>query len=136
MPADAELAEYLEDEGVFTVGATNGTGIFVGEMPAGVVNAAVITMYPGAPGEHVLGTVGWSIEMPRLQLKVRNESEATAISKAQSAARALAKIANQVIEGVRYRSVTVLQAPGIIDRDANNRPIYGFNCEAERTATS
>ena len=132
MPADQELAEYLEDAGVVTVGID----FYVGEMPAGDVNAGVITMYPGAPGELTLGQVGWTIEMPRLQVKFRNTDEAACIALANAAARALSKVANQVIEGVRYRSVTVLQAPGIIDRDANNRPIYGFNCEAERTATS
>lgn len=132
MPADQELAEFLEDEGLVTVG----TDFFVGEMPAGVVNAGVITMYPGAPGEHNLSTTGWTLEMPRCQVKFRNTTEATAISKAISAARSLSKIANQTIEGVRYRSVTVLQAPGILERDANNRPVYGFNLEAERASTS
>ena len=133
MPADQELAEFLEDAGICTVG----TDFFVGELPAGVVNGGVITMYPGAIGDLVLNTIGgWTIERPRLQVKFRNTTETTAISKANAAARALSAIANQSIEGVRYRAVTVLQTPGILERDASNRPVYGFNIEAERTATS
>lgn len=130
--ADIELCEYLEDEGVFTVGATNGTGIFAGEAPAGVVNAAALTLYPGGVPEHSLGQVGATLEMPRLQLRVRNTDEATAITKAQNAAAAFSKVANQSIEGTRYRSVTVLQAPGLLYRDANNRGNYGFNIAVER----
>ena len=130
--ADIELCEYLEDEGTFTVGATDGTGIFAGELPAGVINGAALTLYPGSPPEHNLKKTGMTLEMPRLQLTVRNTVEATAITKAQDAAKALSKIANQTIEGTRFRSVTVLQTPGLLYRDASNRPVYGCNIACER----
>lgn len=127
--ADLELCEYLEDEGVGTVGTT----IFEGELPAGIVNGMVLTLYPGAPPEHALnGVAGATLEITRLQFRVRNTSEATAIANAQAAAASLSKVANQTIEGTRYRSVTVLQAPGLLYRDENNRPNYGFNIEGER----
>lgn len=128
MPADIELCEYLEDEGVGTVG----TDIFAGSIPAGVASAIVLTLYPGDPPEHNLSTTGWKIEIARLQLRVRNTSETTALSKAKSAADALSKIANQTIESVRYRSVMLLQSPGLLYRDENNRPNYGFNIRAEK----
>lgn len=128
MPADAELCEYLEDEAVGTVG----TDIFAGELPAGVANGMVLMQYPGGPPELTCGSAGWTLEMPRLQLRVRNTSEATAMSKAKSAAEALSKVKNQTIEGTYYRAVTVLQSPGLLYRDENQRPNYGFNLEAEK----
>ena len=128
MPADSELAEYLEDEAVGTVGSD----LFAGELPAGVANGMVLTQYPGAPPELTCGSTGWTLEMPRLQFRVRNTSEATAMTNAKLAAAALTKVANQTIEGVYYRAVTVLQSPGLLYRDENDRPNYGFNLEAEK----
>jgi hypothetical protein len=132
MPADIELCEFLEAEGVFVVGATDGSGIFAGELPAGVVDGAVLTQYPGAPPELTCGSDGWNLELPRLQLRVRHSDEATAIEKATNAAAALSRIAGDILGSVRYRSVTVMQSPGLLFRDAGNRPNYGFNIEAER----
>lgn len=128
MPADIELCEYLEDESVGTVG----TDLFAGELPAGVISGMVLTLYPGAPPELTCGSTGWNLEIPRLQFQVRNTDEATALLKCKLAAAAFSKVANQTIELVRYRSVTVLQSPGLLMRDANNRPVYGFNIEAEK----
>lgn len=128
MPADLELAEYLEDEGVGTVGTT----LFAGELPAGIVNGMALTQYPGAPPELTCGSNGWTLEFSRLQFIVRNTSEATALTNAKNAAAAFTKVKNQTIEAVYYRSVNVLQSPGLLYRDENNRPVYGFNLEAEK----
>ena len=130
MAADQDVAELLEDEGVGTIGLT----LFVGEIPADVAAAVGVTMYPGGPPEHVLnGIAGPTLDMPRLQIVSRHTAEATAISKAQDSMVALSKIANQTIEGTRYRNITVLQSVGLLFRDqAGNRPHYGFNVECER----
>lgn len=128
MPADLELAEYAEDQALGTVG----TDLFAGEIPAGVVNAIGIAQYPGAPPELTCGSDGMTLEMPRLQITVRNTSEATALSLARQLAVAFSKVKNQTIESVYYRSVNVLQSPGLLFRDANNRPVYGFNAECEK----
>lgn len=128
MPADNELAEYLEDEGVGTVG----TDIFAGQIPEQVASAIVITQYPGKPPELTCGSTGWNLEIPRLQVRCRNTDEATALSKANACGDALTKIANQTIESVYYRSVMLVQSPGLLYRDENNRPNYGFNIEAEK----
>ena len=128
MSADLELAEYLEDESVGTVGTT----LFAGELPAGVVNGMGLTQYPGAPPELTCGSNGWTLELSRLQFQARHTDEATAMSTAKNAAAALTKVKNQTIEGIYYRAVTVLQSPGLLYRDATNRPVYGFNLEAEK----
>jgi len=127
MPVDAELCEYLEDGAIGTVG----TDIFVGFMPAGV-NGIVLTTYPGGAPEQTCGSNGWTIEVPRLQLRVRWSDDATAISKANACAARLSAIANQTIEGVYYRGVMLLQTPGLLYRDADNLANYGFNLEAEK----
>ena len=128
MPADQDMAEYLESQGVVTIG----TDFFVGELPAGVGNGGVITQYPGGEPELTCGSTGITVDMPRFQIRFRHATEATAISKAESAATELAKIKNQTVNGTRYRSVTVLQTPGLLYRDENNKPNYGFNVSAER----
>lgn len=128
MPADAELCEYLEDQGIGTVG----TDLFAGELPAGVINGIVLTQYPGSPPELTCGSDGWKLEMSRVQLRVRNTSEATALNKAKNAAAALSKVKNQSIEGIYYRSVNLVQSPGLLYRDENNRPNYGFNVSCEK----
>lgn len=128
MPADIELCEYLEDEGLGTVGSD----LFAGTLPAGVVNGTVLTQYPGSPPELTCGSNGWTLELPRLQLLVRNTDEATALNKARLMAQSLTRVKNQTIESVYYRAVTVLQSPGLLYRDENKRPNYGFNLEAEK----
>lgn len=128
MAADQDLCEYLEDELVGTIG----TDLFVSELPAGKPEGMVLTMYPGAPPELTCGSNGITVDMPRFQFQAHYATETTAIAKAEAAATALAKVANQSIEGTRYRSVTVLQTPGLLYRDKNNRSVFGFNGEAER----
>jgi hypothetical protein len=128
MPADREIAKYLQDLGIGTVG----TSIFAGTIPAGVATAIGITQYPGSPPELTCGSNGWTLERPRLQVTVRDPSEAGAIATARTVVEALTKVAGQTIEGIRYRAVTVLQSPGLLFRDENDRAIYGCNVEVEK----
>ena len=128
MAADQDMVEYLEDEAVGTVG----TDLFASELPAGKTEGMVVTQYPGAPPELTCGSTGITVDMPRFQFRARYATETTAITKVEAAATALAKVQNQTIEGTRYRSVTVLQTPGLLFRDDNNKPNWGFNFEAER----
>lgn len=128
MPADLELCEYLEDESVGTVG----TDLFAGELPAGKSEGMVLTQYPGAPPELTCGSNGWNLEISALQFRAQYANEATALTKAKLAAAALTKVKGQTIEAVYYRSVTVMQSPGLLYRDENNRTSVGFNLEAEK----
>lgn len=129
--ASVELAEWLEDEGVGTVGED----IFVDKQPLGAVNGLRIVTYPGAPPAHRMdGTNEIRYTFPNIQVRVRNTDDATAVSVANAAARALGKIANQTIEGTYYRSVNLINQPGLIERDENDRMIQGFSAQAERQA--
>lgn len=128
MAVDDELRDHLDTQGH----GTAGTDLFSGKMPAGVVNATVVTMYQGSPPEHTCGSDGFTLERPRVQVNVRNTSEASCQTQAAGVALELSKIENQSIGGVYYRSVLVLQTPGLLERDENDRPIYSFNCAVEK----
>lgn len=128
MAADQDMVEYLESQAVGTVG----TDLFTSELPAGKADGMVVTQYPGAPPELTCGSTGITVDMPRFQFRARYATETTAITKAEAAATALAKVKNQTIEGTRYRSVTVIQTPGLLYRDENKRGNWGFSFEAER----
>lgn len=131
MSVSTELAEYLEDETTLVVGTT----LFVDKVPAGKVNAARIVQYPGSAPEHRMdGTNAVRFTFPNVQFRVRNTDDATAFTIAEAAAEALAKVANQTIEGTFYRSVNLINQPGLIERDANNQITVGFNAQAERQA--
>lgn len=128
MPADMELAQYVNDAGLGTLG----TDLFAGEIPAGVTTAMAFTQYPGGMPELTCGSNGMVVERPRLQLRIRHTDETAALTLAKLVAILLSKIVGQSLSGVRYRAVTVLQTPGLLYRDENNHPNYGFNLEAEK----
>lgn len=130
MSASSELAEFLEDAG--TLG-TVGVNIFVDKMPAGKRNAVLVAQYPGKRPEHRMdGTNDIRFEFPRVQIVVRNNLDATSFSNAELAVDALGKIANQFIEGIFYRSVQLINQPGIKERDENDLLLVVFDVEAER----
>ena len=132
MSASTELATFLAAEvGALTLADT----LFVDRQPAGKVNSARLVQYPGAPPEHRMdGTNEIRFTFPNLQFRVRNEDDATAFTIAEAAASALGKIANQTIEGTFYRSVNLINQPGLIERDSNDLIIVGFSAQAERRA--
>ena len=78
MSASSELAEYLEDE---VAALILGTTLFVDKQPAGAVNSARIVQYPGGTPEHRMdGTNLVQFTFPNLQIRVRNEVDATAFT--------------------------------------------------------
>lgn len=128
MAADDELRDWLAaaPQSYGTVG----TDLFAGRLPAGVVNGTVLVMYPGKAPEFVCG--GLTLIIPRLQVRVRNTDDATAISKAEQLVLLLGAIVNQTIGGKYYRSVMPLQSAGLLFQDKNDVANYGFNIEVER----
>lgn len=128
MAADIDIATYLVAQGV---GTALGTDVFAGRMPS-AVDGVVVTSYPGRAPELVINSNGYTHRFPRLQVLVRNSSEATAQSTADAAALALSKVKNTTLSGTRYRSVNVTQTPGLIERDENERYVYAFNVECEQ----
>ncbi len=132
MSASSELATYLAAEVAALVEKTT---LFTDKQPAGAVNSARLVQYPGAAPEHRMdGTNLIDFTFPNLQFRVRNQVDATAFTIAEDAAKALGKVANQTIGGTFYRSVNLINSPGLIERDANDLIIVGFSAQAERRA--
>ena len=125
--AALHLAEYLEDASVGTVG----TNIFSGKLRATPAEQVALLPYPGAPPEHVCGG-GMTISKERVQVLARSTTHAAAEALSWLCAQALSAIANQTIEGSRYRSVMLMQTPGILEYDADHNIVFVFNVEAER----
>ncbi len=132
MSASLELATFLAAE----VGSlTLATTLFVDKQPAGLVNSARLVQYPGAPPEHRMdGTNEIRFTFPNFQFRVRNEDDGTAFTIAEAAAFALGKVANQTLSGTFWRSVNLINQPGLIERDQNDRIIVGFSAQGERRA--
>ena len=130
MSASSELAQFLEDAG--TLGTVS-VDIFIDKMPAGQVNAVLVAQYPGKRPEHRMdGSNAIRFEFPRVQIVVRNTDDGTSFSKAELAVDALNKIVNQTIGGIFYRSVNLINQPGIMERDENDCLLVVFDVEAER----
>lgn len=125
MSAGAEVATYLQHAGIGELGAT----LFVGYMPETAPDDAVAVMeYGGMMGAQPLEDP-MAYEMPRLQVMVRSASYFDGMTKARDAYRALGKVVNTTLGGVRYQRITPVQPPFLIRRDDNGRPEIGFNVE-------
>ncbi len=132
MSASSELATFLAAE---VPALTEGTTLFTDKQPANAVNSSRLVQYPGATPEHRMdGTNAVRFTFPNLQFRTRDEVDATAFTIAEAAAVALGKIVNQIIGGTFYRSVNLINQPGLIERDGNNLIIVGFSAQAERRA--
>jgi predicted sugar kinase len=129
-----EIADLLEDASVGTVG----TNIFKGQMPPAPDTCVAIIETPGREPEHHFGSNGIAIEYPRVQIRCRGAQQdyATPAALAQTAYRAMAAVANDVLNGTRYLSIDPLQAPFLIDRDPQNRLIVGFNAQLTKEVSA
>lgn len=126
-----EIADFLEDAGVGTVG----TSLYKGQMPATPNVCGAVLDAGGLRPEYVMGSTGTiSTERPKLQIRFRGEpgDYATPRGRAETAYRALAAVANQTINSTRYLSITPVQPPFTLNRDQNNRFEVGFNVEIEK----
>lgn len=125
-----EIADFLEDASVGVVGTT----IFKGQMPATPDTCVAIIEYPGREPEHHFASNGIAVEYPRVQIRCRGAQQdyATPAALAQTAYRAMAAVANTLLNGTRYLSIDPLQAPFLMDRDGQNRLIVGFNAQLSK----
>lgn len=132
MSVMTEVGAYLESQGIGVVNTT----LFLGRLPPqteGNITAMALTPYPGmAPSFLLDGTAEVRTDYPRVQFQSRAETEALAFANAEAAYLVLAKVANKLLSGTLYLSINVLQSPGILRYDADDKPIVGFNFECER----
>jgi hypothetical protein len=66
-----------------------------------------------------------------VQIRCRGAASdyATPAAQAQTAYVALAAVANESIDGTLYHSIDPLQSPFLIEKDAKNRLVIGFNAQ-------
>jgi hypothetical protein len=98
MPSD--VAEYLEDNSIGTVG----TDIFIQFTPETPHNAISVFQYSGWPPLTVAG-----FTRPGLQVKVRNTNAATAITKMEAIIALLHDKGELTLEGTRYPYIEMAQ---------------------------
>ena len=132
MAVETEIAEYLEDQAVGTVG----TDIFAGQLPDTPDACVAVIPYAGrAPERNLDKSVNW--RYPRVQVSVRGAREGYAAARAKIDAvnAALDAVVNTTIEGVLYQQIDALSEPFLLRRDGNNRPIFVCNFECWRVGT-
>jgi hypothetical protein len=122
-----EIADFLEDAGVGTVGTT----IFKGQMPATPDACIAVIETAGREPQHTFGSNGIAIEYPRVQVRFRGAAQdyATPAALAQTAYAAMAAVANQSLDGTLYHSIDPIQPPFLLEKDAKNRLVIGFNAQ-------
>lgn len=118
MPVAHDIAEYLEDQTIGTVG----TDIFVGIMPNTPDDCIVIWPYAGQPPDII-----WDGEYPSINVKVRNTAQDTGWTKIYSIMKALHKLTNTTIESTLYHRIEAMGSPAYLERDQNNRYIFNIN---------
>lgn len=113
---------------------TVGTNLFrFALQPSPDVQVAVIP-YGGREPEPEFGADGVRWEYPRLQIVSRagKNGEKAAYDTAVACYLALAEIAAETVTGTFYHRMWPLNPPTSQGADANGRPMWGFNVEAER----
>ena len=115
MPLLEDVAEYLEDATIGTVG----TDIFINQMPDGVDNCISLHATRGKPPEIV-----WDAEFPGLFIRVRNTDPAASNAKANDVMMALHKLTNVTMEITPYYFITADGSPEGLGMDDKKRYIY------------
>jgi hypothetical protein len=128
MTVETELGVFLQQHGL----GTRGTDIFEGRMPDTPDRVIALTSYMGAPGVNVHNLPGTAIQKPHLQVAVRDASYAAAEALVQQVYAAVDAIRNQVLSGVSWLAAMTLQPPFLMNRDANEKPVFVFNIEVWR----
>jgi len=117
-----DLAEYLEDQSLGTVG----TDIFCEHMPdtSTVAICTVLYAYPGNPPEKIGG-----VEWPGLQVKTRGSlrSRYSALDRMYDVMNALHSLGETTIEGVRYLWIEAQGSPAFAGYDKKEYPVYVLN---------
>lgn len=122
-----DIAEYLEDQSVGTVGSD----IFIGIMPDTTSNCIAIFEYAGNPPENV-----GHIENPRLTIRVRNATYANGQAKARDVLYKLHTLSNTTIESHSYLYIRAVGSINALGRDAENRVIFSIDFIASKIMES
>jgi hypothetical protein len=132
-----DLAHYIDAQ----TALVQATDLFVGALPPKPETAAALLEYPGAPPIETMGADSKpAVIMPRVQVLARGAAGETSYPLARGLAytiwNALVLVTNEDIGAVPtyYLRTAVLQTPGLLYRDDNDRAVFSFNVDVWRVA--
>lgn len=117
------LADYLEDESVGTVG----TDIFVGVLPDSPDNCVALLGLSGMPTNADIK----ELEFPRFQALIRNTNYSTGADKMAAVRSALHVLIGEQLANYRVLRCHAWQEGGSIGQDDKGRYEFSINFEAE-----
>ena len=125
-----DMGDYLEAEGVGTQGST----IFLGEIPDSPDACTALYLYSGGPSVQAMGlAVGKSVvDFPRLHVEGRATTLAAAEARVQAVYDELHNLGSVTINTTVYKSITALQRPFQLGVDQNERHLVACNFEVAR----
>ncbi len=103
------------------------TNTFMGRLPDTPDSATALFQYAGRAPLFVHSTPGISIDRPALQILNRAKTYAEAEARALALYALLAAVVNTTMGGTRYQRIEPLAAPFLLERDANDRTVFGQN---------
>jgi hypothetical protein len=120
-----DIAAYLAGEGLGTLG----TDLFMGSMPDPPNACVALYEYAGRPPGFVHDSPQPAIRYPRLQVLVRDDDYAGAVSRARSVYTALCGLVNATLGATTYGRVAPLGEPFPLARDESERVVVACNYE-------
>ncbi len=120
MPPAKDIAEYLEDQLIGTVG----TNIFVGRLPETPDTCIALYDYGGSPPD-----LCWEGDYPSLQVRVRDDDYLTGWTTANTIKTTLHNLTYQTIETHLYYHIRARHDPEYMGRDANDNVEFVINFE-------
>lgn len=100
---------------------------FRGRLPDTPDSATALFQYAGRAPLFVHNTAGISIDRPALQILNRAKSYAEAEARALALYAALSAVVNLTLNGTTYQRIEPLGSPFLLERDANDRTVFGAN---------
>lgn len=128
-----DIGDYLESQGV----GTQGTDIFLGEMPDAPDLCSALYLYSGSSSVQAMGlAVGKSVvDFPRLHVECRAPKLTDAESKSLAVYNKLHNLGPITINAHVYKHVVALQCPFLLGVDQNERQIWACNYEVVRSGS-
>lgn len=110
--------------------ATLATDLFLGHMPEQPDRCVALFEYQGAEPRETLTSMSTTIEMPSIQVMVRDVTYPNARALTASVRNTLTGIINETISGVRFLRVNQLNSMNSIGRDATERSMFTLSLQA------
>jgi hypothetical protein len=118
---------------------TEGTDLFIGDLPAAPDACAAVIEYPGTNAVRFFSTLSVN-ENPRAQVKVRGVAfdYANPRNRIERIYQALMNRGSVVVNNTRYLDLEPLQPPFALEQDKNSRWVFAMNLAAmkERSTTT